>query len=164
MKTFLILFVLFVSSLVFAEDPKDYNNFLCKYDNYGGSFDTINIFCDYENNFCKSKFIEEYDHESLIWDNTTLFYDDYNSLTFFLTKNPSVGGPRHSLITIYRHLSNGKIVTKGDLMDDPINVLPSVRTVHDKFAPGKLYYDNEHQPLIKTNAHAFLGICVGTNQ
>ena len=43
-----------------------------------------------------------------------MFYDDYNSLTFFLTKNPSVGGPRHSLITIYRHLSNGKIVKTGD--------------------------------------------------
>ena len=134
----IIIFIFFISISVFAKDPKDYNNFLCKYDEGGGPLNTINIFCDYENNFCKSEFVSEYESEFLIWDNTTLFYDDYNSLTFFLTINSGrIGGPRHSLITIYKHLSNQKIVTKGELMKDPINVLQSVRTIHNDFAPGE---------------------------
>ena len=149
---------------VYAELPKDYNNFLCKYNNSGMDPVTINIFCDYNKNICKSEFIEDYEHESLIWDDTIIFYDDYDNLTFFLTKNDGLGAPSHNLITIYKHLSNQKIVTKGELMEDPINVLPSVRTQHNDFAPNELYYNNKNVPSIKTNAHDFLGICIGSNK
>ena len=78
---------------------------------------------------------------------------DYKDMYFYasrnITKGVNAGGGE-------------KIVTKSDLMKEPINVFPSVMTFHDSFPPMNEYYDEEKNKEDDTNAHSFLGICSGT--